>query len=148
MMTTPTSLELEGEVAPGLGEGSRFTAIGWVILEFRRKLGFIPWPGTFNLRMGGAAWERARERLRAAAGVAITPQDGFCAAKCFGVLITDKRAGHLTGAVVVPAMPDYPDDKFEIVAPVPIRETLGLADGDLVNLRLDLAMSARSDTAA
>lgn len=144
MMTTATGVELEGEVAPGLGEGSRFTAIDWVILEFRRKLGFIPWPGTFNLRMRGAAWDWARARLRSAAGIAITPRDGFCAAKCFGVSI----AGHLTGAVVFPEMPDYPDDKFEIVAPVPIRETLGLQDGDLVNLRLDLALSARDDATA
>ena len=57
-------------------------------------------------------------------------------------------AGHLTGAVVFPEIPDYPDDKFEIVAPLPIRETLGLQDGDLVNLRLDLAFSARDDAAA
>lgn len=144
MMTTASSLELEGQVAPGLGEGSRFTAIEWVIQEFRRKLGFVPWPGTFNLRMRGIAWDRARARLRAAAGISITPQDGFCAAKCFGVSI----AGHLTGAVVFPEMPDYPDDKFEIVAPLPIRETLGLQDGDLVNLRLDLAFSARDHAAA
>ncbi|HJV25789.1 MAG TPA: DUF120 domain-containing protein [Aromatoleum sp.] len=144
MITTASSLELEGEVAAGLGEGSRFTAIDWVILEFRRKLGFIPWPGTFNLRMRSTAWEWARGRLRAAAGIAITPRDGFCAAKCFGVHI----AGHLTGAVVFPEMPDYPDDKFEIVAPLPIRETLGLQDGDLVNLRLDLFHSVRDEAAA
>lgn len=144
MLSTATSLELEGEVAPGLGEGSRFTAIDWVLAEFRRKLGFIPWPGTFNLRMRGSAWEWARSRLRAATGIAITPRDGFCAAKCFHVHI----AGHLAGAVVVPEMPDYPDDKFEIVAPLPIRETLGLQDGDLVNLRLDLAMSGRGNAAA
>ncbi|NMG42427.1 DUF120 domain-containing protein [Aromatoleum toluvorans] len=144
MMTSTTSLELEGEVAPGRGEGSRFTAIDWVIHEFRNKLGFIPWPGTFNLRMGGTAWDWARERLRAAAGIVITPRDGFCAAKCFGVSI----AGHLTGAVVFPEMPDYPDDKFEIVSPLPIRETLGLQDGDLVNLRLDLFPSVRGDAAA
>ncbi|MCC4114609.1 CTP-dependent riboflavin kinase [Aromatoleum toluclasticum] len=144
MMTTASSLELEGEVAPGLGEGSRFTAIDWVILEFRRKLGFIPWPGTFNLRMRGGAWDWARARMLTATGIAITPRDGFCAAKCFGVNI----AGHLTGAVVFPEMPDYPDDKFEIVAPLPIRETLGLQDGDLVNLRLDLFHSARDGAAA
>lgn len=144
MLTTSTTLELEGEVAPGLGEGSRFTAIDWVVAEFRRKLGFIPWPGTFNLRMRGDAWEWARARLRAAAGIAITPRDGFCAAKCFGVSI----AGQLTGAVVFPEMPDYPDDKFEIVAPLPIRETLGLQDGDLVNLHLDLTFSPRDDAAA
>lgn len=144
MLTTASTLELEGEVAPGLGEGSRFTAIDWVVAEFRRKLGFIPWPGTFNLRMRGTAWEWARAQLRTAAGIVIAPRDGFCAAKCFGVSV----AGHLTGAVVFPEMPDYPDDKFEIVAPLPIRETLGLQDGDLVNLRLDLVFSVRDDATA
>lgn len=144
MMTTSIELELEGEVAAGLGEGVRFTTIDWVVAEFRRKLGFIPWPGTLNLRMRGSAWDWARSRLRAAAGIPITPRNGFCPAKCFGVHI----AGHLTGAVVFPETPDYPDDKFEIVAPLSIRETLGLQDGDLVNLRLDLAHSVRDDAAA
>ncbi|MCK0506106.1 DUF120 domain-containing protein [Aromatoleum anaerobium] len=144
MLTTATSLELEGEVAPGLGEGSRFTAIDWVIVEFRKKLGFIPWPGTFNLRMHGMRWEALRRRLLAASGIAITPADGFCAAKCFPVRI----AGRLSGALVLPDMNDYPPDKFEIVAPVSIRETLGLADGDLVNLRLDLALPVARDDAA
>lgn len=144
MRATGKTFDLEGVVAPGLGEGTRFTQIGWVVDEFRRKLGFVPWPGTFNLRMGGALWDRAAARLRAAAGIGIAPQEGFCAAKCFAVHI----AGNLTGAVVFPEMLDYPQDKFEVVAPVPIRETLGLRDGDLVDLRVDLAMSPRAGAAA
>ena len=42
MFATGKTLDLEGVVAPGLGEGSRFTQIGWVVDEFRRKLGFVP----------------------------------------------------------------------------------------------------------
>lgn len=137
MRPSGKTLDLEGVVAPGLGEGTRFTQIGWVVEEFRRKLGFVPWPGTFNLRMRGTVWDRAVARLRAAAGIPIAPQNGFCAAKCFAVHI----AGSLTGAVVFPEMLDYPYDKFEILAPLPVRETLGLRDGDLVDVRLDLAAS-------
>lgn len=144
MRPTGKTLDLEGVVARGLGEGTRFTQIGWVVDEFRRKLGFVPWPGTFNLRMRGALWDRAVTRLRAAAGIAIAPQDGFCAAKCFAVHI----AGNLSGAVVFPEMLDYPYDKFEVVAPVPIRETLGLRDGDLVDVRLELATSPRAGAPA
>lgn len=144
MRPTGKTLDLEGIVARGLGEGTRFTQIGWVVDEFRRKLGFVPWPGTFNLRMGGTVWDRAITRLRAAAGIAIAPRDGFCPAKCFAVHI----AGHLTGAVVFPEMLDYPYDKFEVVAPVPIRETLGLRDGDLVDLRLDLAATPHAEAPA
>jgi len=141
MRPTAKTLDLEGVVAPGLGEGRHFTQIGWVVDEFRRKLGFVPWPGTFNLRMGGAVWDRAVARLRSAAGVTIAPRDDFCAAKCFAVHI----AGHLTGAVVFPEMLDYPYDKFEIVAPLPVRDTLGVRDGDLVDVRLDLAASPHAD---
>ncbi|WP_332675487.1 DUF120 domain-containing protein [Aromatoleum sp.] len=144
MRATGKTLDLEGVVAPGLGEGTRFTQIGWVVDEFRRKLGFVPHPGTFNLRMGGAVWDRAVARLRAAAGIAIAPRDGFCAAKCFAVHV----AGHLTGAVVFPEMLDYPYDKFEIVAPVPIRDTLGLRDGDLVEVRVDLVTPPRTGAPA
>jgi len=137
MLTSATSLELEGLVAPGLGEGSRFTAIEWVIAEFRKKLGFVPWPGTFNLYMHGRLWKRGRSRMLAEAAIDITPQAGFCAAKCFAVRI----AGQITGAVVLPEMEGYPDNKLEIVAPVPVRETLGVRDGDRVHLRIDIAQS-------
>lgn len=135
MRTTGMSIELGGVVASGLGEGARFTAIDWVVEEFRRKLGFVPHPGTFNLRMAGARWDVARPRLLAATGIAITPSAGFCAAKCFPVVL----AGRLSGALVLPDMHDYPGDKFEVVAPVPVREALGVANGDLVALQIDIS---------
>lgn len=134
MPATATSMELEGVVCPGLGEGARFTAIDWVIEEFRLKLGFVPSPGTFNLHMAGAHWDSVRGRLQTEAGIGITPAAGFCAAKCFTVRI----AGQVAGAVVFPDMDDYPSSKFEIVAPVPVRSTLGVRNGDRVFLRVDI----------
>lgn len=130
MHTTDNAIELAGIVCSGLGEGTRFTAIDWVKDEFRGKLGFVPCPGTFNLRMHGPVWEALRRRLTAERGIGITPAAGFCAAKCFPVCL----AGQLSGALVLPDMNDYPPDKFEIVAPVSVRRTLGLADGDRVTL--------------
>jgi riboflavin kinase len=62
------------------------------------------------------------------AGIGITPEAGFCAAKCFHVVI----AGCITGAVVFPEVAGYPDDKFEVISAVPVRQALGLADGDRV----------------
>lgn len=133
-----TRFQLVGTVVSGLGEGARFTAIDWVVEAFRRTLGFAPHPGTFNLRMSGARWEATRAHLLAAPGIPITPSPGFCAAKCFPVELD----GRLEGAVVIPQMPDYPDDKFEIVAPVRVRDALGLADGDRVTLAVGLPRRA------
>lgn len=80
--------------------------------------------------MKGASWDQARRVLAREAGIAITPAPGFCAAKCFHVVV----AGCITGAVVFPDVADYPPEKFEVISAVPVRQTLGLADGDEVSI--------------
>ncbi|MBM3390376.1 MAG: CTP-dependent riboflavin kinase [Betaproteobacteria bacterium] len=127
-VTEAETLLLVGETCSGLGEGASFTALEWVRREFLAKLGFEPYPGTFNLRMGGPAWEDARRVMAREAGIAITPEPGFCAAKCFHVVV----AGRITGAVVFPEVAGYPADKFEVISAVPMRQALGVADGDRV----------------
>jgi CTP-dependent riboflavin kinase len=68
------TLVLVGEACSGLGEGASFTALEWVRREFLSKLGFEPYPGTFNLRMGGADWEAAKRIMARGTGIAITPE--------------------------------------------------------------------------
>ncbi len=130
-------IPLAGIVTRGDGVGRRFTSLDWVVEEFRAKLGFVPHPGTLNLHMSGPRWRAARQRLAAAPGIAITSPAGFCGARCFRI----RLAGRIDGALVLPDVADYPSHKFEIVAPVPVRATLGLGDGDRVALRLDLTRS-------
>jgi len=127
-----TLAEVEGVVCSGLGEGAQFTQLDWAVNEFRRKLGFAPHPGTFNLQMQGDSWAGLRERLMRDAGVGITPVDGFCAARCFRVTINES----VEGAVVFPEVAGYPPDKFEVIAPIPVRQTLGVNDGDRVTVRV------------
>lgn len=124
------TLQLAGEACSGLGEGTTFTELEWVRRAFLARLGFEPYPGTFNLRMGGPEWEAARRVMAGEAGIAITPEPGYCAAKCFHVVV----AGRITGAVVFPDISGYPPDKFEVISAVPIRQALGVADGDTVSV--------------
>lgn len=127
-------MELEGTLCSGLGEGAMFTQLDWVVSEFGKKLGFIPHPGTFNLSMKGGLWIEASARIRMASGITINPPPGFCAAKCFEVVLNER----INGAAVVPAVPDYPANKLEIVAPVCVRRELNLEDDDCVQLRISI----------
>ena len=77
-----TTLQLRGVVCAGLGEGSGFVQLPWVRREFAAKLGFEPYPGTFNLHMAGADWDAARARIAREPGIPIDPEPGFCAARC------------------------------------------------------------------
>jgi CTP-dependent riboflavin kinase len=128
------ALLLEGVACTGEGTGAGFTQLEWVRREFLLRLGFEPYPGTFNLLVGGTAWEEAQRVMAKAQGISIAPEPGYCAAKCFPVVV----AGQVTGALVLPRVPDYPADKLEVISAVPVRQTLGLRDGDRVALSIIL----------
>lgn len=125
-------IELEGVAQSGLGEGSRLTELDWVSKQFEEKLDIAAWPGTFNLSMQGERWQEVSLQLRRAKGMEIVPPEGFCRAKCFPVEVD----GGLIGAVIFPAVPDYPPDKFEIVAGESVRDHLNITDGDKVRIRV------------
>lgn len=129
-----TQFDLAGLAVSGLGEGAGFTGLAWADTQFRAKLGFAPFPGTFNLLMDGDEWRAARSLLRREAGIRIDPPAGFCAAKCFPVTVADT----LRCAAVIPDVASYPDDKLEILAPVSLRARLGVRDGERVRVRLAL----------
>lgn len=127
--------QLEGEVCSGLGEGSLFTQLDWVRSVLHAQLGFEPWPGTLNLQIQTADWYRARKALMHSGGIGITPAAGFCGAVCFPV----KLSSDIRGAVIFPALIQYPLNRFEILAPASIRQQLKLLDGDWLSLKVKTA---------
>ena len=53
-----------------------------------------------------------------------------CAAKLYPAVVGLKQVG----TIVLPTVADYPSDKVEIIAPVNLRDSLELKDGDLVEV--------------
>ena len=115
-------IALKGRVFSGGGTGSLFVNLSWAKKQFKEKLGFSPYPGTLNLQLSsGTNVEELRDATK---GIKIKSPEGFHEGRCFKALIMKK----LWGAVVVPDVPRYPHDLLEILAPVNLRETLGLKD--------------------
>jgi len=97
----------------------------------RERLGFAPYPATLNLRLESekeiALWKELQREMK---GIPVPPPEpGFCHARCFLVEI-----GGLRGAVLLPEVAGYPADKVEVVAPVRIKESLHVRDGDRLAL--------------
>jgi len=130
---TKLTMCFAGQVASGLGEGAYFSSLEWLHRQLQAGFGFIPVPGTFNVRIGEADIARFAE-LQQHPGFAIVPPDAaFCAAKCFRAYI-----GTLEGVLVVPLMPNCRRDVLEILAPVYLRETLTVNDGDCVEVCIEI----------
>lgn len=120
---------LRGRVTTGEGRGAGFTALPWARSAFRAGLGIEPFPGTLNLSLASARDLWTWARLRQQPGFPMpAPDPGQCDAVCYPVLL----AGRVPGAIVLPRVRGYAPDRLEVIAPLSLRQALGLADGDEV----------------
>ncbi|MEZ5564843.1 MAG: HAD-IA family hydrolase [Gammaproteobacteria bacterium] len=133
-----------GSVRTGAGQGASFTALPWADRQFRELLGIAPFPGTLNLQASGAALEHW-QMLRKQPGLRIAPgTPDACAAICYPVRVSAGSGKPITAAVVVPDVAAYPPDQMEILAAVPLRQALSVANDDLVVLESVPALGQRA----
>ncbi len=124
---------ITGRLVTGLGEAEGFTQLDWARAQFIEKLGIDPYPGTVNLEIDDPAEIAKWSKARNVPGIVMeSPGAGWCNGRCYKV----RLAGDIPGAIVVPEVPDYPVSKLEIIAPVGVRDALGVADGDTVSVEL------------
>ncbi|MGE5533453.1 MAG: DUF120 domain-containing protein [Bacillota bacterium] len=120
-----------GTVFSGAGNGKKFVEMPWVNRQIEEKLGFSPYLGTLNLHL---TEKNANERslLESAEGLVVEPQAGYYPGILFRATIDAMKCG-----VVIPIMPNYPNDILEVVAPVCLREHLKLVDGSIVTVTVN-----------
>ena len=122
----------EGTVFSGEGRGKKFVELPWFKRQVEEKLGFSPYPGTLNLLLSRKEAEK-RILLEIADGLVVEPQTGYYSGIMFRATIDA-----LECAVVIPIMPNYPNDVLEVIAPVYLREQLKLVDGSLVTVSVNV----------
>ena len=102
--------------------------------QFEEKLGFTPYPGTLNLKIPKEQMF-FRAKLDEMDGIKIegfkTKERTFGDVKAFRC-----RVDGIEGAIVIPQRTHYPKDVIEIIAPVKLRDVLGLKDGDWVEVEV------------
>lgn len=123
---------LNGQVITGLGEGQYYISLEGYRTQFRKKLGFDPFPGTLNIRLDKNSIE-LRKIINP--GISISgfkDQDRtFGPGSCFSIKING-----INGAVIIPERTHYPEDIIEIIAPVNLREHMNLKDGSKVRVEV------------
>ena len=120
---------IHGKVATGLGEGQYYISREGYRSQFHEKLGFVPFPGTLNIRLD-KPFVPSGESIQ----IMEFSDEGktFGACQCYSIRINGIKA-----VIVRPERSSYPPDLIEIIAPISLRESLGLSDGDEVEIMLD-----------
>lgn len=139
-METRGRKKLSGVVFSDLGQAGAFMSLDWVQKTLRERLGFSPYPATLNLRLSSeeaALWKEIQNEMESLD--LPPPEPAFCSARLFRVGIECPESGgvRLMGAVLVPQMDDYPSDKVEVIAPLRLKDGLGIRDGDRITLEFN-----------
>ena len=98
-----------------------------------KKLGFKPYPGTLNLAIADSDADLL-ESLQGLDTMALIPPDPkFCSARTLPVKIKG-----IQGAIIIPAkdVQIHAKNRLEVIAPVCLKEVLGLDDGDFVKITI------------
>ena len=128
---------MTGVIFSDLGVASSFMSLDWVQDALKQCLGFSPFPATLNVRPKTADDAQTWRLLQTESGGVPLKAGGFCSARLYPIeVLSLAGAGEnkIAGAVLVPEVKDYPSDKIEIVAPVRLKDHLGVRDGDAITL--------------
>lgn len=136
----PQTVEVKGYLFSGLGEGAYYVSLRGYRRQFIAKLGFDPYPGTFNVRLASALDRKTRRELQQYPGVFISGFEDehrtFGWVRCLPAAVNGAVEGYVLSAF---ERTHYDDSVIEVIAPTRIRDWLGLKDGDLVSIQVTLS---------
>jgi len=139
--SAPATIDFEGKVASGMGEGSYYMSLEGYRKQFKEKLGYEPYPGTLNVRLSEQIFMNARRELGKQPSIFL---DGFSDGtrtygwvKCYRAIINDGAMDN--AAVLVLERTHYDNSMLEVIAPVSIKQAAGIKNGDKVKVQVQLA---------
>jgi HAD superfamily hydrolase (TIGR01549 family) len=132
----PCAPVVSGTLTQGLGEAGGFLNVPWVREAIADVLGQPFFPGTVNLALDPqVAVHVARYRQDARLRRFELPARGdYCPALLHAVELSH-RFMRTRALLLWPQMPGYPDDKLELICPMPLRSGWSLSDGARLDVR-------------
>jgi len=125
-------LEIEGTIVRGLGEGKYYLSLEGYRKEIKKTLGFIPFPGTLNVKMAPEdVWKR-QQLLKTEPLIIPGFTDGK---RTYGDLFAYRcRLEGTDCAIIVPMRTHHGPEVIEVISHSDIKKKLGKKDGGKVRL--------------
>lgn len=127
------TVSIKGKIFSGSGEGTKFTELPWAKKQITEKLGFVPYPGTLNIKITDNSLN-LKTLLKKIKWTEILPVDEFCLGRLTDAYFID----NLKCAIVIPEVKNYPEDAIELIAPINLRKKFKLRDGDTAEVKITL----------
>lgn len=136
--SSPSYLEFKGTIIAGMGEGAYYMSMKGYTKQFKAKLGYIPFPGTLNVKLKDKEFTEARQNLDAHEGIMI---NGFSDekrtygwVKCYPAKINNS----IDGAMITLERTHYDDSVIELISHTNIKKAARLSTGSQISIRVPI----------
>ena len=134
----PSYIELKGNVVSGMGEGAYYMSLKGYTKQFKKKIGYVPFPGTLNVSLGTNEYIETIRQFDALDGVLI---NGFSDqkrtygwVKCFGAKLNKS-----INCELIRLERTLHDKKIiEFISKMNLRKVAQLSDGSKVTIKIQI----------
>jgi len=136
--SVPSEISLRGTLVSGMGEGAYYMSLKGYTKQFKAKIGYIPFPGTLNVKLEKKEHVETMRQVSNMDGVQIAGfSDGkrtYGWVRCYKCTLNDKIPCQL----ILLERTHHDLSVIELISAACIRKKTGLKNGDAVAIRIHL----------
>ena len=136
--SSPSYVELKGTLVSGMGEGAYYMGLKGYTKQFQSKIGYVPFPGTLNVRLDQKIHQESIKQFETLNGVKIKSfSDGkrtYGWVKCFNVKLNNSMNCEL----IILERTHHDDSIIELISKSCLRKTGKLKDGSKVLINIPI----------
>ena len=136
--SSPSYIEFKGTIVSGMGEGAYYMSMKGYEKQFKSKLGYVPFPGTLNVKLKDKEFIEAKHTLGAHLGIMI---NGFSDdkrtygwVKCYPAKINNS----IEAALITLERTHHDDSVIELISRENIKKTTKLSTGSQISIRVPI----------
>ncbi|MCV0366257.1 MAG: DUF120 domain-containing protein [Nitrosopumilus sp.] len=136
--SSPSYVELTGTLISGMGEGAYYMGLKGYTTQFKSKIGYVPFPGTLNVRLDQKIHQEAIKQFETLNGVKIKSfSDGkrtYGWVKCFPAKLNNS----INCELIILERTHHDDSVIELISKSCLRKTAKLKDGSKISIKIQI----------
>ncbi len=136
--SSPSHVILKGTLVSGMGEGAYYMGLKGYTKQFKPKIGYIPFPGTLNVKLDQKIHQEAIKQFEILEGIKIKSfSDGkrtYGWVKCFPAKLNNS----INCELIILERTHHDASIIELISKVCIRKTGKLKDGSKVSVKIPI----------
>jgi riboflavin kinase len=136
--SSPSHVDLQGTLVSGMGEGAYYMSLKGYTNQFKSKIGYVPFPGTLNVRLDKKVHQEAIKQFESLEGITVKSfSDGkrtYGWVKCFPAKLNNS----INCQLIILERTHHDDSIIEIISKICIRKSGKLKDGSKVTIKIPI----------